>query len=370
MRNTLSLGTIFGLELRATFSWLIAFGLVVGYLGSDYFPTTYPGWTSGAKLSATLATALLFFASLVAHELGHHLAAKRLGLSSPHITLSVFGSLSGSSERDRPRDEFLIAAAGPLASFLLALGFGLLAWAGPDRVGLPLAAFSRWLGLANLALALFNLFPGLPLDGGRMLRAVARVLTHNPKTATLIAGVGGKSVAFGLILWGVQLIFRGNWPVGLLVTLIGWLVNHAALQSMAQAILQDLLGGHTAREAMMTDCPRVGPTLTVQKLVDEVVLTSGRSCFLVLGGTRVIGLITVNQIRTVPQAQRATTTVGSVMVPLKELEVVSPDADLYKVFAKLTRSSLSRLPVMDNGKLVGMIGFENIQAFLQAHANS
>jgi Zn-dependent protease len=124
-------------------------------------PATYPGWTSGARLSAALATALLFFVSLIAHELGHHLVAKRFGLSSPHITLSVFGGLSGlGRDPERPRDEFLIAASGPLVSFLLALGFGLLAWAGPDRVGLPLAAFSTWLGLANLTLALFNLLPG------------------------------------------------------------------------------------------------------------------------------------------------------------------------------------------------------------------
>ena len=292
MRNTVSLGTLFGIELRASFSWLIAFGLLAGYLGAGYFPTTYPGWTSGARLSAVLATALLFFASLVAHELGHNLAAKRFGLSSPRITLSAFGGQSGlGGEPERPRDEFLIAAAGPLASLLLALGFGLLSWAGPDRVGLPLAAFSRWLGLANLVLALFHLLPGLPLDGGKVLRAATWGLTRNPRTATLIAGVGGRSVAFGLILWGVQLIFGGNWPVGLLVTLLGWHVDRAALESAAYAVLQNLLGGHTAREAMMTDCPRVGPTMMIQKLVDEVALTSGRSCFLVLGGTRVTGLI-------------------------------------------------------------------------------
>jgi signal-transduction protein with cAMP-binding, CBS, and nucleotidyltransferase domain len=114
----------------------------------------------------------------------------------------------------------------------------------------------------------------------------------------------------------------------------------------------------------------VGPTLTIQKLVDEIALASGRNCFLVLGGTRVTGLITINQICSVPQAQWSTTTVGRVMVPLKELDAVSPDADLFKVFGELTEANLARLPVMENGQLVGMIGFENIDAFLQTHGNS
>lgn len=371
MRNTFSLGTFFGVELRATFSWLVAFSLIAGYLSSSYFPATYPGWTSGARLSAVLATALLFYASLVTHELGHYLTAKRLGLSSPRITLSVFGGLSGlGREPERPRDELLIAAAGPLASISLALSFGFLAWAGPDRVSLPLAVFSRWLGMANLALALINLLPGLPLDGGRILRAAVWGLTRNLKTATLAAGIGGRAIAFGLILWGVQLIFKGNWPGGLLVTVTGWLIDRAALEGLAHAVLQDLLGGHTAREAMMTDCPRVGPTLTIQKLVNEVLIPSGRSCFPVMGGARVTGLITASRIRSIPQEKWATTTVGMAMTPLKDLEAVSPNADLYKVLGKLAEANLARLPVMENGQLVGMIGFENIQAFLQAHASS
>jgi len=330
MRNSFSLGTFFGVELRADLSWLIAFGLVAWMLSAHYFPAN-AGWSSGAALTLAVATAILLFASVVAHELGHSLVSKRLGLPVPRITLFIFGGMAQlSREPERPRDEFLIAAAGPLVSFVLALGFGALAWAGPGAVGLPLATAGRWLGTINLAFALFNLLPGFPLDGGRMLRAVVWGLTHNFKTATLTVGVTGKLIAFGIIFWGIWQIFQGNWADGLWITFVGWFIEQAATQSVARVALKDTLAGHTAREAMMSDCPHVPPAMTLQKLVDEVVLSSGRRCFPV-GGTRVTGLITLKEVRSIRRERWATTTVGTAMILLKELKAVSPDTSTLTI---------------------------------------
>ncbi len=369
MRNSFSLGNFLGIDLRADFSWLIGFGVLVWMLAAHYFPMNYSGWTSGATFAAALATAVLFFASVLAHELAHSLVSKRLGFPVPRITLFIFGGMAQlGREPNRPRDEFFIASAGPLLNLLLALGFTSLAWAGPGIVGVPLAAFGKWLGLVNLGLGLFNLLPGFPLDGGRILRSIVWALTHDFKKATLVAGTTGRIIAFGLIFWGLSQVFRGNWADGLWIAFIGWFIEQAATQSVAQVALEDLLAGHMAREAMMTDCPHVSPVLTLQNLVDEVLLTSGRRCFPVQGGNRITGLITLSEIRNVSRDQWATTTVGSVMIPYQDLKTVSPNTNLFEVFQRMTDADVEQLPVVENGQLVGMIGHNNVLSFLQNRA--
>ena len=370
MHNSFSLGKLFGIEIRADFSWLIGLVLLVWLLNAHYFPMTYPGWTSGAVLSAAVATAILFFLSVLAHELGHSLVSARLGMPVPRITLFIFGGLAQlSGEPKRPRDEFLISAAGPFVSLLLGLGFSALSWAGPDRVGIPLAAFGKWLGLVNLGLGLFNLLPGLPLDGGRILRALVWSRTNSFRKATIVAGWAGRVLAFGLILWGIFQVFQGNWADGLWMAFIGWFIEQAAAQSMARVALEDMLAGHTAREAMMTDCPRVSPAMTLQKLVDEVVLHSGRRCFPVVGGERITGLITLNEVTAIPRDQWVGTSVGTAMIPFKDLKSVSPNTGLFEVFQQMAEANLNQLPVVENGQFVGMVGRDGVIAFLQAHAN-
>ncbi len=181
---------------------------------------TYPGWSSGAVFSAAITTALLFFASVLAHELGHSLVSARLGMPVPRITLFIFGGLAQlSREPKRPRDEFLISGAGPIVSLLLGLGFSALSWAGPERVGVPLAAFGKWLGLVNLGLGLFNLLPGLPLDGGRLLRALVWSRTNSFRKAPIIAGWMGRVFGFRVDPVGHLDGLPGNWADGLWMAL-------------------------------------------------------------------------------------------------------------------------------------------------------
>jgi|SRR5579859_2985271 len=183
-----------------------------------------------------------------------------------------------------------------------------------------------------------------------------------------VTGLWPALFLFGLIFWGIWQIFQGDWADGLWIAFVGWFIEQAATQSVARVALKDTLAGHAAREAMMSDCPHVPPAMTIQKLVDDVVLSSGRRCFPVIGGARVTGLTTLNEVRAVPQDRWATTTVGTAMIPLKELKAVSPDTGLSDVFEQLTQADVNQLPVMENGQLVGMIARDNILAFLQTRA--
>jgi len=227
----------------------------------------------------------------------------------------------------------------------------------------------QWLGMINLVLALFNLLPAYPLDGGRILRAVIWGITRNYKAATLIVGGTGKLIAFGIIFWGFWLILQGDWANGLWIVLVGWFIQQAATQSLQQLTLISSLDGHTVREAMMVDCPRVSPTVTIQKLVEEIMPASGRRCFPVVGGMWVTGLITLNEIRNVPREQWATTTVGMAMVPVKELKAVSPESGLLDALEQLAQASVNQLPVMENNQVVGMIARDNILAFSRSVQN-
>jgi Zn-dependent protease/CBS domain-containing protein len=367
MHRSFSLGTFFGIELRANWSWPVAFGLVLWLLAAQYFPASLPGLPSGTVLSLAFATAVFLLVSIAAHELGHGLVGKRLGLPVTNITLFIFGGTAELGRQpERPRDEFLIAAAGPLVNLVFALGFGALAWAGPDAVGLPLVAVGHWLAMVNLALGLFNLLPGLPFDGGRMLHAVVWGRGHNARRATQIAGVAGRLIAFGLLVWGFALAFRTNWADGLWLVLIAWMIDQAAAQAVARATLQGRLAGHTVREAMLTDCPRVGPAMNLSQFMSQVAAHSRRRCFPVAGGDRVTGLITLPDVVRISARNWPTTTVGAIMTPVKDLRSVSPDADLFDSFEQMAEARVDQLAVVENGQLVGMVAWENVFTFLGA----
>lgn len=367
MRRSFSLGTFFGVEVRASGWWPVAFGVVAWLLGAHYFPAQLPGWAASTFISLAFSTAVLLFVSVGAHELSHALIARRLGLPVKHIELSRLGGTAELGRpADRPRDEFVIAAAGPLLSLVLALGFSLLAWAGPDAVGLPLVVVGHWLAMVNLALGLFNLLPGLPLDGGWLLHAVVWAHWRSAWRATLLAAAAGKLMAVGLLAWGLLLVFAGNWANGLGLVLISYLIDRPATQALLRAVIQQKLAGHTARDAMMTDCPRVGPAMNLSQLMSQMTVASRRRCFPVVGGGRVTGVITLDQVTRVPLRKWPVTTVGSIMVPLKQLGAVAPSTGLFDVMDQMARTGVDQIAVVEDGKLVGMVAWENVLAFVGA----
>ncbi len=368
MRNTIRLGTIFGIELKLDYSWFIIFVLITWSLAGHYFPSAHPGWSTGAYWALGAITSALFFASVVIHELAHSLVSRAFGTPVQDITLFIFGGAAHiSQEPRRAREELLMALAGPTASLVLAALFYALWWLSLGFAG-PLHALAVWLGWINLVLALFNLIPGFPLDGGRVLRAIIWGATGDLRRATRIAAGVGRLVAFSFIFWGIWQIFGGNWADGLWIAFIGWFLDSAATRSVQQLAVQDLLAGHTVREAMLADCPHVPRRLTLDVLVDQVAQTSGRRCFLVMEGDQVDGLLTLQRITDVPRARWPDTRAEDVMIPRAELKTVRPDDELTTVLERMTAEDVNQFPVLDEGRLLGMVSRDTLLSFLRARA--
>lgn len=367
MRNTLRLGSIYGIEIGLDYSWFIVFALVTWSLAAHVFPDNYR-WPALTYWTTGIITSLLFFASVLAHELGHSVIAIRKGVPVKAITLFIFGGMAQiTKEPQRPRDEFFIAIAGPAVSVTLGLLFRALhaAVPNPDQ---PLAALAFWLGWINFSLAFFNLVPGFPLDGGRVLRAIVWGLTGNFQRATQIASIGGRVVAYGFIALGIWIFFSGNWVNGLWLAFIGWFLENAAVSSYRQVALREQLMGVKAREIMMTDCPHVPRNLTLHTLVYDYILKGTRRCFPVVEDGRVFGIITLHHVKTVPQEQWATTTVGQAMTPFEQTKKVRPDQDLFEILEFMTAEDINQVPVVEDGKLVGMISRDRVLAFLTTRA--
>jgi len=365
-RNNLNLGRIFGIEIKLDYTWFVVFALVVWSLANHYFPMSHPGWSMAVYWTLGVITALLFFASVLAHELAHSFVSQAHGVPVRDITLFIFGGVAQISEEPKSaRNEFLMAAAGPATSLVIAAFFGLL-WLVSGPISEPLHAVAGWMAWINGALALFNLIPGFPLDGGRIFRAIVWASTGNLRRATEIATGLGRVVAYGFIFWGIWQIFGGNLMNGLWIVFIGWFLLTAATASYRRVALEEMLAGHTAREVMMTDCPHIPRGLTLDVLVDHVVLPSGRRCYPVMKGDQVDGLLTLHLIKKVPRDQWTTTRVEDVMIPRSELKAVRPDDELTVVFERMTAEDVNQFPVMEDGRLLGMVGRDNVLAFLRA----
>jgi len=362
MRNSLRLGKIFGIEIRLDYSWFIIFVLVTLSL-TQHYANTYIGWQSTVL---GLVTSLLFFASVLAHEMAHSLVATRSGVPVRSITLFIFGGVAQiASEPKRSRDEFTIALAGPAMSILIAILFGvirlIIGWGSKH----PIAALTAWLSAINFVLAVFNLIPGFPLDGGRVLRSIIWGITKDFRKSTWIASIIGRGVAYIFILWGIGTIFlRGDWIGGIWIALIGWFLENAAANSYRRLALMDMLKEHTAREVMTIDCPNVSRNLTLDELVQHYILYTSRRCFPVVDEGQLFGLVTIHHVKEVPKGRRTITTVDNVMTPLEQLKTIKPDDNLSDVLNKMTTEDVNQMPVIEDGQMVGMVARDSLLAFI------
>jgi Zn-dependent protease/predicted transcriptional regulator len=362
------IGKAFGISLRLHYSWFFIFALVTWALAASYFPSAYPSWSLSLKIGAGILTSFLFFASVMAHELMHSLVAKSEGIPIRSITLFILGGVSEITEEPKlPKDEFKMAIAGPLTSLVIGgvlwgISYALrdaTATAGQFAVGV-----TYWLGLINLLLGGFNLVPGFPLDGGRILRSLLWWRSGNLKSATRIASSIGRVVGFLLIFYGIYLFFTGEWFNGIWFALIGWFLESAAGGSYRQLLLQDLLKGHVASDIMSQDCLVVPPDITIDKLVNERFLSSGRRCYPVTEGNHVEGMVTLDNIRTVPREQWNARRVREIMTPLAKLKSVPPDEDLNSVLRILAQHDINQVPVVHEDQIVGMVSRDNLIAFI------
>ncbi len=363
-QQTLRFGRILGIPVGVHYSWFIVFVLVTLSLVAQ-FTVAHPGWSLGEQYGVGLATSLLFFISVILHELGHSVVALRKGIPVRSITLFVFGGVAQiEREPSRPMDEFQIALAGPVVSLLLAgLFYGLSLEATP--VSEPLGTLTGWLGQINFVLAVFNLIPGFPLDGGRIFRAVMWRYTGSFERGTRIASATGQGIAYLFILGGVWLAFSENVVSGLWVGFIGWFLLHAAQATVSQLDLRRVLAGLRAGDVMTRECLIMPGQANVAELVEEQWLRTGRRCALVADDDRLLGLVTVHQIRQVPRERWPLTTLGSIAIPAAELHTVPPEMELADVLALMDDYRINQVPVIINGHIVGMLSREQMMHILR-----
>ena len=361
------LGSIFGLEIRIDFSWFIIFFLILWTFTAGIFPANFPGLSPGVYIGMGVSGTLLFFASLLVHEISHSLVARAKGVPVEGITLFVFGGVSRTrTEAESPGDEFLIAVVGPVSSVVLAALFGLVWWVGRNAGwSAAVTGVAGYVGYLNLALAIFNLLPGFPLDGGRLFRSVVWKLTGNLTRATRIASTGGQWLGYALVGLGIWQIFAGNPLGGLWLVFIGWFLRNAAIASYHQLMVKNLLETVRAR-ALMTENPEtVPPDLTLQELVDEYFLRRRYMAFPVTEDGRPVGVIAFHQVREVPREEWPRRVVREVMVPANETVMVRPEERMSQVLEKMERSGVRRVLVTRDGGLVGIITAGDITAWLE-----
>ena len=370
MRPTIRLGRIFGIDIGLHYSWGIIALLIVFSL-AGHFQGVNPQWSMALRWSLAAITALLFFASILAHELSHAAVAKARGIPVRSITLFALGGVANiEREASDAASEFWMAIAGPIMSLLIGLSFLGIARAGgwqPESgtPPAPLPAGLVWLGYINVALALFNMIPGYPLDGGRVLRAIVWGINHNLVRATKIAAGVGQFIAIAFIVFGFFRFFYAGSFGGLWLAFIGWFLSDAAAASHAGAEVSAALAQVRVGDVMSRDCPAIDGNMNLRTFAEDHLLRTGRRCFIVLENGRQWGLVTINELKRMERNRWPFTTVAGIALPLEQLVSVSPETSLTSAFELMARKDLTQLPVISNGELAGVISRGQVQQFME-----
>lgn len=372
MRAHIKLGRIFGIAIGLHYSWIIIALLVTLSLRSQ-FAEAHPDWSDAVTWTTAIVTGLLFFVSILLHELSHAAVAKLRGLPVRAITLFALGGVA-QIEKDAAdaKTEFWMGIMGPIASVLigivcLALSF-LLGWNLADEPGGPIAAMFMWLGVINIALAIFNMIPGFPLDGGRVLRAILWWITGDANRSTRIASMVGQFVAFGFIIIGIWRFFSGAGFGGLWLAFIGWFLLDAARASGAQVEITERLNGVRVSDVMAREFPVIDGNSNLQTFVQEHLLPTGHRCFVVLEQGQPAGILTPHEVKTIDRARWPYTTVSDVMRSLENLRTVGPERPVAEALEVMGREDVNQIPVVQNGKFAGIISRGHILRVLQTRA--
>ncbi len=379
------LGRFFGVEVFLDWSLAIIFGLVAVGLGAGALPRWHPDWGTLTTWGVAFLAAAALIASILVHELSHAVVGRAVGVKVPRITLFVFGGMAHMrDEPSTPKAELLMAAVGPLTSVIigfLASFIGLqLAHVGSSglndpeeivRSAGPIATILLWLGPINVMLALFNLVPGFPLDGGRLLRALLWWATDDLDRATRWASGVGRAFGWTLITLGLLMAFGFRVPFfgtglggGLWLAVIGWFLNNAARASYSALRLRTRLSHLPVRQVMRSALDTVTPTMTLGELVRDHIMRSDQTSFPVTVGNELVGVISIRDIQRVSSEQWGSVTVGEVMTPASELPQIDVDADASKALECLAERDLEQLPVLDHGQLTGFVRRQDILKWL------
>jgi Zn-dependent protease/predicted transcriptional regulator len=367
MRSQIKLGRIFGIQIGLHYSWFVIAFLIVVSLAS-LFHENNPTWERSLVFVLALSAAVLFFASLLLHELSHSVVAKSRGLPVREITLFALGGVSQIEKNpSSARAEFWIAFVGPLTSALIGVLFrSLVRFAGsPDS---PAATMFAWLGYVNLALAGFNLIPGYPLDGGRILRAAIWWKTGDQERSTRIAARTGQAVGGIFIAFGILQSVTGAGIGGLWIAFIGWFLLQAAGESYLQSTLQGTLNGVVVADIMSRDCTAIDGNMNIQTFVDDWLLKTADRCFLVTRNGELAGMITPAEVKRIERSRWPFTIVSDAMRPLEDLRTITPDTPLEAAIGILAREDLNQLPVVNRGSVIGLFTRAQFLSFLRTRA--
>jgi Zn-dependent protease/predicted transcriptional regulator len=372
----LQIARIFGIPIYLHASWAIIFVLITLSLFAQY-NQLHPQWGNEKQWAVGILTSLLFFSSVLFHELAHSVIALRYKIPVVSITLFVFGGIARiGREPSRALHEFNIAIAGPLASFFLFGVFSAASYFFPHSE--VVVAVAGWLAGMNLWLALFNLIPGFPLDGGRIFRAIVWGKTKNFVRATRVAATSGKLIAYAMILCGALIIagalpaMKGQWEAGLWLAFIGWFLLTAAQESVAQITIRETLSGLRARDVMTNEIPTVGRAITLEDYGAEV-LRTGRRCHLVIDDDRLLGMMNVHTLNAVPRDEWDSTSVQAAMLPRESILLAMADEPLLGLLERLLSADVNQMPVMatdaEGGThIVGMVTRDSILRVIQTRS--
>ncbi len=355
------IGRWFGFQIRIDYSWFLVFALVVWTFSVHEFPRQLPGHPEAVYYAMGVAGGLIFFLSVLLHELAHSAMARARGIEVEGITLFIFGGVAQTRmEASRAIDEFLLTVVGPLSSLALAgsfylIGVGMDALRWPE----PLSTVAIFLALLNLVLAVFNMFPGFPLDGGRIFRSIVWGLTGNLEKATRWATWGGRAFGWLLIGFGAVQLFYGYLLPGLWSVFIGWFLSHAASASYRQFVLRRTLARVPARRIMVVNPAAVDPEMSVRQLVEDYFLRRPEGAYPVVVNGAVLGLVGVEDVSGVPASERDRLRVAEVMRRAAEVPVASPAESMDEIVARVGRGE-ERVLVVEDGHLVGLIALDDL----------
>ncbi len=359
------LGRLFGVEVSIHWSWLFIFFLVTWSFAEGVLKEFFEDWTAGQRWVAGAIIAVVFFSSILAHELSHALMSRRLGLPVHGITLFVFGGVAHlGREAESARDEFLVAIVGPATSFAAAALFGLgwLLLKGPwPGVG----GVSGQLAVINAIIAVFNLLPGFPLDGGRVFRSIVWWRNRNRLAATRTAARAGEIVAYLLMAGGVIQLFSGYIVGGMWLILIGIFLRGASAASYEQLVIETTLNGVSVGDIMQRHIDVVPPDASLQTIVDDYVLARHARCFVVLVNGELAGLLTLTDIRNVPRADWPLTSAWRAMTPVERIVTLAPTDTVAKALMLMSERDINQIPVVVNREVVGMIHRGDVMRLIQ-----
>jgi Zn-dependent protease/CBS domain-containing protein len=390
MNKGLRIARIFGIDIQVDWSWLLIFVLITWSL-STTFASIHSNWNSGLVWGISAAAAILLFVSVLLHELAHSLVAKARGLPVRRILLFLFGGVSNiEREPSSPGVEFVMALVGPLTSIvlgvilLLAGGFtasaGAAVIANPANIAAqlsPLDTILLWLGSINVFLGIFNMIPGFPLDGGRVLRSILWAATHNLRQATRWASWVGQGIAWLMIFSGISMVFGMQVPVlgggiieGIWLAFIGWFLNSSSVASYRQVVIHDLLQDIPVSRLMRADPPTVPSIMTVDALVHDKIIQSDDHAFPVVDNDRLVGMVTLEDVRAIARNTWGSTSVRQIMTPLDKLVTLDVEDCADEAFQKLQTNDVNQLPVMKGNTLAGLLRRRDIIKWLHLEANA